>query len=370
MMKGKVMRLWIILALITSSLYAATIPQKYPSYAYVFSEFDIDSSFAYEDAFERFVIRHEKQIKRFYTNSMERGELYLPLIQEQLVQAGLSDLFSYLSMVESGFDSDIASPKKAVGLWQFMPATAKDYNLTVGSYIDERCDPMSATVAAIQHLQRLHRKFGKWYLAILAYNCGEGCLQKAMREARSDDLSLLIDNDAKYLPKETREYLQKILLAAMIGEGVLVDFAPVDKDRGVVQVEVKGGTSLKEIAKMLEMSLTQLQGLNAHYKNGELADTKRIYTLTIPYVKMIRFYMLYRQEPVIAESSHFISHTVVLGESLDAIAKQYQTDAEAIKRVNNLHTDALHVDMMILIPTDKRRFEEILDQSPKSADNL
>ena len=131
---------------------------------------------------------------------MQRGEMLSPMVKGYLMDQGLSDLFIYLSMVESGLNTDIVSSKKAAGLWQFMPATAQHYKLEVCNGFDERCDPISAAHAAI------------------AYNCGEGRLRRAIREAGSDELGILTDERDKYLPRETRQYIRKILLAAMIGE--------------------------------------------------------------------------------------------------------------------------------------------------------
>ena len=354
----------ILLMMLTSSYsFSLSIPDKYPSYAYVFAEFGVDESYAYDTSFELFVQHNEKKIKAFYENSLSRGENILPMMKGYLMDDGLSDLFIYLSMVESGFAPAIVSPKKAVGLWQFMPATAKHYNLSVCKSFDERCDPISSTNAAINYLTKLHRQFGKWYLAAMAYNCGEGRLSKAIKKAGSDELSILVDNRDKYLPLETREYIKKILLVAMIGESTILDFTsePYLSAKDLLQVEVLGGTKLEDIAKIIEIKPSQLLSLNKQFKEGVVPKEKRIYKIIIPEEKMILFYLRYElPEEQKSIKPYLISHYVSLGETLEIIAKQYHSSIEEIKAVNKLNDDFLILDTLLVIPVNQGLFEETL----------
>ncbi|MDM5270623.1 transglycosylase SLT domain-containing protein [Sulfurovum sp. zt1-1] len=344
----------------TLSLYAATIPDKYPSYAYVLSEFDIDEFYAYDRDFESYVQDHDTQFRQLYTQSVKRGEFLIPMVQRQLVEAEMSDLLAYLPMIESGFHTDIQSPKKAKGLWQFIPSTAKEYNLTVCYSYDERCDPVNATTAAILHLQSLYRKFGKWYLAVMAYNCGEGRVTRAIKKAGSDELSVLIDDRAKYLPKETREYIKRFLLVAMIGENESIDFGTFGsgQQQGVVQVEVNGGSDLKDIALLLNMEPTQLIELNSHYKNEILPRDSERYKITIPYEKLILFYLNYHAVTNVNKpKDHFISHFISAGETLKIIAEKYHTSVSEIKLANKLKNTNLSQDSLLIIPVTKEQFE-------------
>ena len=348
-------------------VFSATLAEKYPSYAYVFSEFGVDESYIYDRSFKTFVLKNDKKIKKFYKRSMKKGERVLPLMKDHLMIDGLSDLFIYISMIESGFSPAIVSSKKAVGLWQFMPATAKHYNLSVCKTVDERCDPVSSTSAAITYLRKLNDEFGKWYLAAMAYNCGEGRLEKAIRQAGSKELSILIDEDAKYLPKETRDYIGKILLAAMIGENALLDYEEAATDAGseLLQVEVLPGTKLSDIAVLLNMKTAALLKMNKQYKNSCLPKKKGLYKIMIPEEKMMLFYMKYEipeeKEKEKVVKPHFISHSVKLGDTLETLAEKYQTDTEEIKAANKLEYDALTVDSLLLIPVSEALFEKILD---------
>ena len=345
-------------------VFSTSLIEKYPSYDYVFSEFEVDEAYIFDVDFEKFVLYNEKKIKLFYERSMKRGDALLPLIRENLMDDGLSDLFIYISMVESGFSPAIISPKKAVGLWQFMPATAKHYNLSVCNSFDERCDPVSSTNAAIVYLRKLHKQFGRWYLAVMAYNCGEGRLGKAIKQANSDELHVLIDNDAKYLPLETREYIKKILLIAMIGEGEMLDFEPRSsmESNNIVQVEVLGGTKLNQLAKLIGMKTPALQNLNKQFKKGLIPKEKKLYKIMIPEDKMVNFYMQYEfPEEKKMIKPHLLSHYVKLGETPQSIAKQYHTTSEEIKIVNRLNDDMLELDKLLLIPVSQKLFEDLSD---------
>lgn len=344
---------------------AASLESKYPSYSYVFNEFDVDTSYIYEDTFISFVLKNEKQLKRFYQRSLIHGAEILPSMKGLLFEEGVSDLFIYLSMVESGFSSDAVSSKKAVGLWQFMPATARQYNLTVCESYDERCDTVSSTSAAINYLSKLHKQFGKWYLAAMAYNCGEGCLASAIQRAGTDDLSILTDENLKYLPRETRAYIKKILLISMIGENLTLGFGNGIHDEfedTLIKVDVSGGTSLQKIAQLLKMEEKRLFKLNKSLKNGFVPKEKETYEITIPIEKVYAFYLRYelsKEKDTLKMKSHMIPHYVAFGETLVSIAKLYQSDSKEIMRSNHLESNFLVLDSLLVIPVSQNIFEKM-----------
>ena len=347
--------------ILTYMLQASTLESKYPSYSYVFHEFDVDESYLYDADFIYFVKTHENQLNSFYKRSLLRGEELLPMIQGQLLEEGVSDLFLYLSMIESGFSTNIVSPKKAVGLWQFMPATAKHYDLTVCNSYDERCDAISATKAAIKYLNKLHKEFGKWYLAAMAYNCGEGRVRRAIKKAGSDELSILTNSHLNYLPKETREYIKKILLVAMIGESSAIGLDDtIESENGSIQVEVDSGTSISTIAKLINMDKESLLNLNHAFIQGKAPSNKAFYMLTIPIEKIYAFYLRYEPSKIKQEApkSHLITHCVKLGETLESIAKQYASDVDEISVVNHLEYPYLTVDSLLVIPVTQKFFEK------------
>ena len=362
-MKQKIAGIVLGMLLASTCAFSLSLAEKYPDYTYVFAEFDVDESYIYDSEFEAFVRKNETKIKHFYRRSLQRGEDLLPLVQGYLMEDGMSDLFIYLSMVESGFSPVVVSSKKAVGLWQFMPATAKHYHLELYSGFDERFDPVSSTSAAISYLNTLHLMFGKWYLAAIAYNCGEGRLKKAIKKAGSDDLAILLDKRGHYLPAETRDYIEKILLAAMIGESDTIDIEPVNVSTGneLYQVEVASGTKLDEVAKMIEMKPSDMLALNRQFKNGVVPDTNGHYKIMIPEEKMMLFYLRYRAPKMKKKvKPYLLSHYVKLGETIETIAEAYHSTVEEIKVANHIQDDFIAVDTLLVIPVGKEVFEKAL----------
>jgi len=355
----KYFNLLILLFSLSIFIYGQELIEKYPAYTYVFNEFDIEKDYIYDSDFHDFVYKNERGLKLFYKHSLQRGKDVLPTMKNLLLDEGVSDLFIYLSMVESGLSSVAISPKKAVGLWQFMPKTAKMYKLTVENSYDERRDTVSATSAAISYLNKLHKQFGKWYVAAMAYNCGEGCIQRAIERAGTDELTVLLDEDQRYLPKETRDYIKKILLVAMIGENMNLDFdSNTDSlENGLIEVEVSSDTSLEKIAKLIKIKTNVFQKLN----NKKRIDKNNTYKIKIPISKVFAFYLRYepRQEKKIFKSHH-ISHVVLLGDTLESIAKKYHANREEIMILNQLNSDNLVLNKFLLIPVEEKVFYNMM----------
>ncbi|MEA2029709.1 MAG: lytic transglycosylase domain-containing protein [Campylobacterota bacterium] len=354
------MRIFILSFLLSYHLFSSSIFEKYPSYSYVLSEFDIDSSYIFDYDFQQFITKNEKSLKRFYKNSLRRGSHYLPTFKYLLIDEGLSDLFIYLSMIESGLKSSALSPKKAAGLWQFMPSTARHYSLTINRYVDERYDPISSTQAAINYLQKLHKDFGKWYLAVMAYNCGEGRVAKAIKLARSDELAVLIDAERRYLPKETRAYIKKILLLAMIGENITLGFeafTPIKSQyQDIVELTLPQESNLTLLAQKLEMPQQELLAINRHITKQTLL--KKESNIIIPRDRLPHYYLRY--ETAITQKQaprdHLISYVAESNISIDQLAQKYQSSLKEIFVANNFSQLTLDKGEMVLIPVTKEIF--------------
>jgi soluble lytic murein transglycosylase-like protein len=161
---------------------------------------------------------------RFYTGksrmgfkaALRRGEKYRPMITRVLKKNGLPDEIYYLAMIESNFNTNAVSHAEAVGMWQIIRPTASRYGLKVNRHIDERRDPNLSTLAAINYLRDLHKTFDSWHLAMAAYNAGETRVMKAIEEAGTRDYWRLVAMGK--LPKETSEYVPKILAAMTIAQ--------------------------------------------------------------------------------------------------------------------------------------------------------
>ncbi len=131
---------------------------------------------------------------------------------------GLPRDLIYLAMAESGFQNHARSWAKAVGPWQFMPYTGRKFGLNIDWYVDERRDPLKASIAAANYLKTLHNLFGSWELAAAGYNAGEGKIARAIRMYHSKDFWRL--TQGRYLRPETKNYVPKIMALAIIGKNL------------------------------------------------------------------------------------------------------------------------------------------------------
>ncbi|HJW96300.1 MAG TPA: lytic transglycosylase domain-containing protein [Thermoanaerobaculia bacterium] len=158
--------------------------------------------------------------RKSFATYLARMDSFAPLIESKLDERGMPHDLLYLAMIESGFNPLAQSPAKAKGLWQFVEATAERYGLTVTGKVDERVDPEKSTEAALTYLSDLYERFGSWYLAAAAYNSGENRVARVMRTVTGSERGTDADFDAiaSHLPKETREYVPRIVAAARIAE--------------------------------------------------------------------------------------------------------------------------------------------------------
>lgn len=170
--------------------------------------------------------RVDQWVRRFTTTQrasmatyLTRMAKYEPMISEKLESREMPRELIYLAMIESGFNPTAKSPVKASGLWQFMSATAREYGLKVGGRMDERNNPARSTDAALTYLSKLHDRFGSWYLAFAAYNTGQGRVARVMKQVTGQTKGTDADyyRIASRLPKETQDYVPKMIAAARIG---------------------------------------------------------------------------------------------------------------------------------------------------------
>jgi soluble lytic murein transglycosylase-like protein len=154
-----------------------------------------------------------------FKQSLERMAKYADMITTKLDKKDMPRDLIYLALIESNFNPNAKSPVKAVGMWQFMSATARQFGLKVRGKVDERKNPSRATDAALAYLEQLHDRFGSWYLAAAAYNSGQGTVSKALKRVTGKTTGT--DEDffriLKVLPKETQDYVPKLIAASRIG---------------------------------------------------------------------------------------------------------------------------------------------------------
>ena len=168
---------------------------------------------------DKWVTRLTTSLRGDFQQSLQHMEKYEEMITAKLDARGMPRELIYLAMIESNFNPTAKSRVKAVGMWQFMSATARQFGLSVGHRVDERKDAAKATDAALAYLDQLHDRFGSWYLAAAAYNSGQGTVSKALRTVTGRTTG----TDADFfrilpkLPKETQEYVPKLIASARVG---------------------------------------------------------------------------------------------------------------------------------------------------------
>lgn len=354
-----VLKILFLAVLLTLSTFANT-------HLNILKDLDIDKSFMQTSYYQQIKQGiNERQIADF-TRTLKNGYKHIYSIKDTIKISGLPEAFLYLPMIESGFANHAVSGVKATGVWQFMDVTAKNYGLKIDKYIDERRDIVKSTKAATSYLKGLKSQFGKWYLALMAYNCGEGRLNKAITQAGTDDLATLLDPTKGYLPSETRNFIIKILKASMISKDP--NFA-LSKDATLLnqpvlatsKVSVPGGTSLKQISDSIGVSVKRLKDDNTHLKFAFTPPNIKSYHVYIPQNKKDMFAKNFK--PVVA-NNRFYSYTVKSGDTLFAIAKKSGVSHKAIKEYNELKNSLVSVDQKLIIPrSDQNKFQSYVVQN-------
>jgi membrane-bound lytic murein transglycosylase D len=234
---------------------------------------------------ERWIELFQTVLKSDFEIFLSRRGAYGDLVRDALGARGMPEDLLYLAMMESGLKPRAVSNVSAVGLWQFMSPTALQYGLRVDSYVDERRDPIGATEAALEYLDWLHGRFGSWYLAAAAYNAGPGRVERVLRryaDGRIGDENLyweIVD----HLPKETREYVPRLIAATILGKDASAyGFVVTSTERYDFElVFVPSGTSLLRVASALEIDVGILRNLNPHLVRG-VTPPSELYGVRVP----------------------------------------------------------------------------------------
>jgi membrane-bound lytic murein transglycosylase D len=329
---------------------------------YIADSLDIPISFLYSERFQDFYKkRYQKKESFLATQSVQ--SYFIPMLDNILYKERVPEIFLFMAMAESNFASHARSSKAAVGMWQFMPKTAKKYGLLINRYVDERKDPVKSTKAAARYLKYLYGLFGKWYLAALAYNAGEGKVKRAIKEAGSDNIFLLLDPQKKYLPKESRDYLYKIVSLAKLSyefdskmSREITYILSKENENRLGILGIKGIQALDDIARAARMRLSTLKSFNPHFLRG-FTPPKGKYSLYLPQEKMAVFRKNFRPARLYED---FVVHRVKKGDSLIKIARHYKVLVEDIKKFNKMRGSIIRVGQRLVIPVRKRKKEKTI----------
>jgi len=319
----------------------------------------------------QFIDKYEETRRKQVAVMLGIGDYYFPLFEQMLEKYRMPNELKYLSVVESALNPNAVSRVGATGLWQFMFGTGKSYGLEINSLVDERRDPQKSTEAAVRYLRDLFNIFGDWHLAIAAYNCGPGNINKAIRRAggKKDYWEIYY-----YLPRETRGYVPLFIAANYVmtyykehricpvrteyplhtDTLMLSNKIHFDQILGVVGVpkedliklnpqyrrEIIPGTPDKPQSVCLPANYTltfiDYQDSIPHFKSGELLNTM----LTVEPAGV---------EKVPVVKANFKIHRVRKGDTLSEIATKYHTTTSAIKRRNGLRGALINPGMRLKI---------------------
>ena len=352
----------------------------------------------YNQIVRSYINKYTKEQRRQVPVLLGLGLYYNPIFEQALEEQGLPLELKYLPMIESSLDPNAVSRHGAAGLWQFMLATAKGLGMEVNSLVDERRDPYISSEMAASYLKGLYDSYGDWSLAIAAYNCGPGTVNKAIRRAGGDPKSHDFWSIYNYLPEETRGYVP-----AFIAVNYVLNYYPEHNISPVLPtaplvmdtIHVSDRVHFEQISGVLAIPVDELRILNPQYRADIIpgsADNPR--NLILP-SQQIHAYLMseddiknYQAEkyalrgtvepsegtndsltsvddadiwaaPLSTKSDKVVTegetqtiiHKVKAGETLASIAKTYEVTPEQIKQTNNLRRNAVRVGQQLRIST-------------------
>lgn len=294
--------------------------------------------------------------RRSFQIWLSRSGKYKDFIRQELKKEGLPEDLLYLAMIESGFNPFAYSHAGAVGLWQFMRGTGLQYGLHIDSWVDERRDPQKATIAAIAYLGKLYNDFDDWYLAVAAYNAGEGRMGRAIKRYNTRDFWEIAQGNALHL--ETRRYVPKLIAAIMIArEPEKFGFTNIEYKEPVAYdiVKVPPRTSLAAVAAAARVDLKTIRSLNHELRKKYTPPTLKDYKLKVPEGSNdLIAANLNRVHPVF--TTGYKIHTVRRGETLTGICRKYNINKKTLLKANNLRSSQLKSGGRLRIPYTTTRF--------------
>ncbi len=308
------------------------------------------------DAVVAYVRFFQTDAREHFAHWLARSGKFLPMMRQILEKQGVPLDLVYLSMIESGFNAYAYSFAKAAGLWQFMVGTSSRYGLTTNFWVDERRDPIKATVAASKYLKDLQARFhGDWYLAWAGYNAGEGKVDRAIRNESTRDFWMMMKK-GRTLRAETKHYVPKLIAAALIAKhperfgfaGVQFE-VPWDTEDAFVS----DSTDLQVIAKAAGIDFETVRELNPELRR--FCTPPGGWTIRLPRGARDRFLAEYAKLGP-GERLAFTEHKVEKGEPLAKIARAYGVPESAILRTNGLKSfKQVKIGKVLVIPMQQSK---------------
>lgn len=294
---------------------------------------------------------------------LSRSARYIPMMKAVLKERGLPEDLVYIALIESGFSPKALSRAGAVGYWQFMRGTGRDYGLKINSHIDERRDPVLSTLAAADYFSGLYNLFGSWYLAIASYNTGENRIKRMVMTHHTRDFWELIRKGR--LPSETVNYVPKFIAASLIAKNPAkfgFHNIPYQKPFEYEEVNVVGTVSLSRFAQNLNVNYLELRALNPIFKTDYAMPARGgEFVLRVPKGKKEGALLALQKSQVRnskvvmaaarSDNNQIQRHKVRPGEGLIQIANRYGVTLTQLAKANKLSSRShLRVGQNLIIP--------------------
>lgn len=292
--------------------------------------------------------------RRHFNVYLERKARMEPIILPRLKEAGLPQDLIYLAMIESGFSTAATSHAGAVGPWQFIRSTGRLFGLQADWWIDQRRDPVRSTEAAIGYLSRLHAEFGDWRLACSAYNSGELRIRRAISRLNTRDY-WTIARDRRALMRETRDYVPKMMAAAIIGKNPEQYGFRVHRADDVLTryetVKIPRAENLRTIARVAGIDRDELMQLNPELLRCCTPPQRGSYTIRVPKGDSARLVASAIEAGEIGRFADFRRHVIRRGDSLSTIARHNGVPVEALLAMNEIRSvKALKPGTELVVP--------------------
>ncbi|MEP6994390.1 MAG: transglycosylase SLT domain-containing protein [Acidobacteriota bacterium] len=267
---------------------------------------------------------------------LSRSGRYVPMIQRVFTEAGLPRDLAWIAFIESSFLPHARSPRAAHGIWQFMPRTGREYGLKSNGIVDERSDPERSTRAAARYLSYLHDLFGDWYLAMAAYNAGEGKIMRALQRTGARDFWQLAETSA--IRRQTQNYVPAFLASVLISKDPAHYGFAVTPEAAMEYQTVRLGrpVQLERLAEGASFTLDELTALNPELRSSVTPGQPEGYELRVPVGTRETVLLAFSAAPT-AKAPTFRTHVVRKGETLPRIARRYGVSVASLAAANALY---------------------------------
>lgn len=292
--------------------------------------------------------------RKHFAIYLERLSRFEPIARPKLKAAGLPEDLIYLAMIESGFSTQAKSHAGAVGPWQFMKSTGKIFGLKADWWVDERRDPARSTDAAIEYLGRLYAEFGDWRLACASYNSGELRIRNAISRLGTRDFWTIARN-RKAIRRETKDYVPKMMAAALIGKNAeQFGFQTYPPDNSVLnyeEIQIPRAENLRTIAKVAKVNRETLAQMNPSLLRCCTPPQRGAYTIRVPKGESAALLTAAIEAKEIGRYADFRRHVIKRGDTLSRIASSHGVPVDAVLAMNDIHSvKALKPGMELVIP--------------------